>query len=62
MLYDKTTYRDCRKQSLTEPNPTKVGLSSATNFLELQIAKQFFFQNIEGTMMLGDSQGTINQV
>ena len=63
MIYSKEKHRGCRKKSLPEPNPTKVELPACTNFFTLQAtAKELFFKNIEGKMMLGDSQGTVIQV
>ena len=63
MLYDKQTHRGCRKKSLPEPNPTRVELPASTNFLALQAtAKECFFKNFEGKMMLGDSQGMAIEV
>ena len=60
MLYNKKLKCGLRKKSLPEPNPTKVELPQSTTFFELQAkAKSLFFQDYNGIMLLGDSQGTV---
>lgn len=59
MLYDKELQRGVRKKCLPEPNPTKVELDRCSTLSSIfQFAKNLYFKDMEGEMMLGDSYGT----
>ena len=59
MLYDRELRRGVRKKCLPEPNPTKVELDRSSTLNSIfQFAKNLYFKDMEGEMMLGDSYGT----
>lgn len=59
MLYNKELQRGVRKRCLPEPNPTKVELDRSSTLSSIfQFAKNLYFKDMEGKMMLGDSYGT----